>query len=109
VVDTETMLIQGEGTVSLRDETLNLRLQGQPKEPRLIRIAAPITIGGHLRSPSLGVEAGPIAGQGGIAAAIGALVAPIAAILPFVDPGLAEDANCQQLMAGGAQPSPAPG
>lgn len=109
VVDTETMLIQGEGTASLRDETLNLRLQGQPKEPRLIRIAAPITIGGHLRSPQLGVEAGPLAGQGGVAAAIGALVAPLAAILPFVDPGLAEDANCQQLMAGGAQPSPQPG
>ena len=38
--------------------------------------------------------------QGGIAAALGALVAPLAAILPFVDAGLAEDANCSALLAG---------
>lgn len=99
VFDTETMLIEGNGSVNLRDETVDLRLQGEPKEARLIRIAAPITLRGRLRSPEVGVEAGQAAGQG-IAAALASLIAPIAALLPFVDAGLAEDANCQALLAG---------
>lgn len=103
VVDTETMLIRGDGTVSLRNETLDLRIQGEPKEARLIRVAAPITLQGRLRSPEIGIEAGSVAGQGGLAAVLASLVAPIAAVLPFVDPGLAEDANCAALLAGRAE------
>lgn len=99
VVDTETMLISGRGTVSLRDETMNLRIEGEAKEPRLVSISAPITIGGRLRSPSIGVEADDALGQGGLAAALGSLVAPLAAVLPFIDADLAEDANCAGLMA----------
>lgn len=100
VIDTETVLIRGEGTISLRNETLDLRLQGEPKEARLIRVAAPITLQGRLRSPEVGIDAEAVAGQGGIAALLGSLVAPIAAVLPFIDPGLAEDANCAALLAG---------
>jgi len=100
VFDTENVLIRGEGNVSLRDETLNLRIQGEPKEARLISINAPISIEGRWRSPQIGVDAGDAPGQGGVAAALATLVAPIAALLPFVDLGLAEDANCAALLAG---------
>ena len=104
VIDTETMLIRGQGSVSLRDETLGLQIQGEPKSPRLLRIAAPIQINGRLRAPEIGIEAGPLAGQTGIAAVLAAVVAPLAAILPFVDPGLAEDTNCAELLAGRPPP-----
>jgi len=100
VIDTETVLIRGNGHVSLRDETLDLDIQGEPKEVRLVRIAAPISLEGRLRAPEIGVEASDAVGQGGLAAALGTLVAPLAAILPFVDAGLAEDANCAALLAG---------
>ncbi|HYD86965.1 MAG TPA: AsmA family protein [Vitreimonas sp.] len=103
VFDTETMLIRGGGRINLNDETLDLRLQGEPKEARLIRVAAPITIQGRLRSPELGVDLEEAADEGGLAALLGSLIAPIAAVLPFVDPGLAEDANCAALLAGREQ------
>lgn len=104
VFDTEDVLIRGEGSISLRDETFNLRIQGHPKEARLIRVAAPITVQGRWRSPSIGIDAGDAAGQGGIAAALASFVAPVAALLPFVDLGLAEDANCAALLAGRDEP-----
>lgn len=103
VFDTETMLIRGGGTISLENETLDLRLEGEPKEARLIRVAAPITLQGRLRSPELGVDIGEAAEEGGIAALLGTLVAPLAAVLPFVDAGLADDANCAALLAGRAR------
>lgn len=99
VFDTEDVLIRGAGTVSLRDETLNLSIHGEPKELRLISVDAPISIGGRWRAPRIGIEAEDALGQGGIAAVLGSLVAPIAAVLPFVDAGLAEDANCAALVA----------
>lgn len=99
VFDTENILIQGSGTISLRDETLDIELEGEPKEPRLIRVAAPISIEGRLRAPRVGVEIEDAADQG-IAATLAAIAAPLAAILPFIDPGLAEDANCAALLAG---------
>ena len=107
VFDTETMLIHGSGDVNLRNETLNLRLQGQPKEPRLVRIAAPITLRGHWRDPSVGIDAGRAAGQGGLAALLASVLSPIAVVLPFVDAGLAHDANCQELLAQRAPAAPA--
>jgi uncharacterized protein involved in outer membrane biogenesis len=105
VFDTDTMLIHGEGTVSLRDETFDLRIEGDAKDARLISVGAPITVQGRWRSPEIGVAAGEAVGQGGLAAALASFVAPIAAVLPFVDLGLAEDANCSALLAGGESSS----
>jgi hypothetical protein len=54
---------------------------------------------GRLQDPQFGVKGGQVAAQTGIAAALGALITPLAALLPFVDPGLAEDADCGALIA----------
>ncbi|MBV9541463.1 MAG: hypothetical protein JO167_09350 [Alphaproteobacteria bacterium] len=71
---------------------------GKPKEFRIGRIHAPITVTGSLAHPTVGIKAEQAILQGGLAAALGFL-SPIAAILPFVDPGLAKDANCGGLTA----------
>ena len=99
VIDTGVVLANGSGTISLRDETMNLLIDGDTKKPRLLRLWSPITIQGSLRAPKPGVKAGSIIAQGGIAAALGALINPIAALLPFVDPGLAKDADCGALIS----------
>lgn len=97
VIDTDPVLVEGGGTISLKDETLDLRMQGKPKHFQLMRLRAPITVKGGFAHPALGVEAGQAIAQGGIAAALGVLN-PLAAILAFVDPGLADDANCGPLL-----------
>jgi uncharacterized protein involved in outer membrane biogenesis len=99
VIDTGVVLAQGSGTIDLGAETMNLKIDGQTKEARLIRLWSPITVRGPLTAPKVGVDAGSIVAQGGLAAALGSLLSPLAALLPFVDPGLAEDANCGALIA----------
>jgi uncharacterized protein involved in outer membrane biogenesis len=101
-IDTESVLIQGKGNVNLNTEAVNMQVTGAPKEFRIGRIRAPITIGGTLSKPSLGIAAGPAAAQAGIGAALG-LLNPIAAVLAFVDPGLAKDANCGAMTQSAAQ------
>ena len=98
VVDTEVVLAKGSGSISLDNESMNLLIDGETKKPRILRLWAPITVQGQIRSPKLGVKPTPLIAQGGIAAALGALINPIAALLPFVDPGLAEDADCGALI-----------
>ena len=104
LIDTETMRIGGSGEISLRDETLDLSLRGQPKEPRLIRIGAPIDISGRWRAPEVGVAVEDALDQGGVAALFASILAPAAAVIPFLDPGLAEDADCSALLSGRPQP-----
>ncbi len=94
--DNDLVLVQGQGTVNLKDETLDMSITGHPKAFRIGRIRAPITITGIDRSSVCGREGGRGGGWGGIAAALGFLNA-FAAILAFVDPGLAKDANCAAL------------
>ncbi|RYF93220.1 MAG: AsmA family protein [Caulobacteraceae bacterium] len=100
LVDTGVVLVEGSGTINLETERMNLRFEGDSKKPRLLRLFLPITVSGPLTKPGVGVEAAPVVAQGGIAVALAA-ISPFAAILPFVDPGLANDANCQGLVREG--------
>ncbi len=101
VVDTDVVLVKGEGTVNLRTERLDLRFEGESKKPRLLRLFVPITVNGPFTRPGVDLETGNALAQGGIGVALAALVNPLVAILPFVEPGLAKDANCAALIAEG--------
>jgi len=102
VFDTDPVLVTGKGTIALDGESMNLELQGHPKKFRLLRVRAPITITGSIDDPQIGVAAGKAIPQGGLALALG-LLSPLAAIIPFVDPGLAKNANCAAVLGTGKQ------
>ena len=99
LIDTDPVRVDGSGSINLKDETLDLRLQGKPKHFQLVRLRAPITVKGSLAHPAIGVDAGAAVAQGGIGVAL-AFINPLAAVLAFIDPGLAKDANCGPLLAG---------
>jgi uncharacterized protein involved in outer membrane biogenesis len=99
LVDTTHVLITGGGDVNLRNEALNLSLRGQPKEVRLVRLRSPIKISGTLAHPDIGLDPAKALGQAGAAAVLGTLLTPVAAVLAFVDGGLAKDANCAALVS----------
>lgn len=108
VLDTGPVIATGGGYINLKDERMDLRLRGHPKEVRLVRLRIPLQLSGPLRQPHLGVETGSAIGQGALAAVVATVLSPLAAILPFVDSGLAKDANCQALIAQAGTGHPAP-
>jgi uncharacterized protein involved in outer membrane biogenesis len=98
IIDTTHILVTGQGDIKLKTEALDLSLRGQPKEARMLRLRTPITLRGSLLEPKIGVQPGKLAAQTGAAVALGALLTPVAAVLAFVDGGLAKDANCAALI-----------
>ena len=101
VIDTGVVVARGKGSVNLRTERMSFEIDGESKKPRLLRVWAPITVNGPIRSPKLGVKTSEVVAQGGLAAVLGAAISPLAAILPFLEPGGAKGANCAALEAGG--------
>jgi hypothetical protein len=107
VFDTGPTLVTGSGTINMDTERLDFQLKGHPKKFQLVRLVAPVTVKGTLLSPKVGVETGQAIGQGGLGLALATVLSPLAAVLPFIDAGLAKDANCQALLADGvAQGAP---
>jgi AsmA family protein len=98
LIDTTNVLVTGQGRIDLKDETLDLSLRGQPKKVRILRLRTPIMLRGTLLQPKIGVQAGKVAAQTGGAVALATLLTPVAALLAFVDGGLAKDANCAALV-----------
>ncbi|KQY35374.1 membrane assembly protein AsmA [Caulobacter sp. Root487D2Y] len=99
VADTGVVLARGKGTIDLRTERMDLRINGDSKKPRLVRLFIPITVKGPFMAPKVGLETGGAVAQGGVAAALGLFVTPLAAVLPFVTGGEAKDADCAGLVA----------
>ena len=58
VMDTEAVRIDGEGTIHMDTETLDLVLRGEPKSLRVLRLKAPLLIRGTLAHPELSIEKG---------------------------------------------------
>ena len=98
VFDTGVVLAKGSGTIDLETERMDLRLDGDSKKARLVRLFAPITLKGPLSQPKVGVELGRVAAQGGLAALLSGLLGPLGALLPFVEPGLEKNTDCIALM-----------
>lgn len=98
IVDTRDSLIEVTGTVNLQSEALNLAIEAHAKDPTLFSAQGSVSLGGTIISPQVGVSAGPAVGQAIGAAALAALINPLAAIVPFIDPGTAEDAACGPLL-----------
>lgn len=98
VLDTADAVVTGQGDINLRDEKMKLRLDSHPKDASLLSARAPIHVGGTLGSPDVGVDPATEAARGGLAVALGALLTPLAALIPFLEPGLGEDQDCGRLI-----------
>lgn len=99
VIDTEDATIYVDGDINLAKETIGLTIQPQSKGIRIISLRSPLYVKGTFKNPDVGVDKGVVALKAGAAAALGALAAPLAALLPLVNPGPEEGSPCGQLVA----------
>lgn len=98
VLDTADAVVTGQGEINLRNEAMDLTLESHPKDPSPFSARAPIHVGGSLGEPDVGIDAPTEAARGGLAVVLGALLTPLAALVPFLEPGLGEDQDCGRLI-----------
>jgi uncharacterized protein involved in outer membrane biogenesis len=99
VMDTTNVLVTGHGGVDLRNERLDLALQGNSKKFRLLHLHSPVKLEGTLEHPKVGIDPEKTLLQAGEGTVLGVLLSPIAAVLAFIDVGLAKNADCSALLA----------
>jgi uncharacterized protein involved in outer membrane biogenesis len=87
--------IWGDGEINLREGTVGLELEAEPREARVGVLRSPIRIEGDLGSPSVGPAPGPLAARGATAAILGVVAAPVAALLGTLTTGPGEETVCK--------------
>lgn len=87
VLDNPDSTLRAAGHVDLRNETLAVKVQASPKDFSPLSLRSPVTVSGTLASPSVGIDGKRLAGKALGAAALAAVVGPLAALIPFVDTG----------------------
>lgn len=107
--DTENALVQIEGNVNFKDETLDLDIKPQSKGVRVFSLRSPLYVRGTFGNPDAGVQVLPLAARGAGAVALGVLLTPVAGLLALVAPSAGEEENqCGTLLKQAQQPPKAP-
>ena len=106
LIDTDEANVTAKGKVNLRTEAIDVRIDTDSKHFSIGSLPGPINIGGKLRDPSIAPSA-ETAARAGIAVGLGALLTPLAALLPTIQLGLGEDNNCSAVIRS-AQRAPNP-
>lgn len=87
VLDNRDSTLRIGGSVDLGKETLALALRSRPKDFSPLSLRAPVTLTGSFAAPQLGIDSRKLAGRVLGALVLGAVVGPVAALLPLADTG----------------------
>lgn len=96
VFDTDESNISGHGTVDLGKEELDITLEPRPKKAGILSLRGPVHISGTFRDVHFGVS-GQTLGRGLGAVGLG-LVNPLLALIPLVETGPGQNADCQSVL-----------
>lgn len=98
VVDTAQTRVDGGGVFNLNDEKFAFTLTPQPKRPGILSMRTPVYLHGTFSEPHASFDKSQMALRAGGALAL-ALINPIAALLPLIEPGAGTDTDCERVLA----------
>jgi len=97
VFDTAVVNVEGGGSISLKNESMDLKFSPKPKDKSVASLNSPLYLRGSFSQPKVGADVKRIAAKGAGAVAMGVL-SPILAVLPLINEGKGKDSNCAQLI-----------
>ncbi|WGS48222.1 AsmA family protein [Paraburkholderia sp. D15] len=106
-LDTDDAVIDIDGNVNLRDESMDLGVHPHTKGFRVFSLRSPLYVKGTFKDPHVGVNAAALALRGGAAVGLG-LINPFAALIPLLAPSNNKPLPCAQLLAQVRQAPTAP-
>ncbi|RKE35867.1 hypothetical protein B0G76_1996 [Paraburkholderia sp. BL23I1N1] len=106
-LDTDDAVINIDGNVNLRDESMDLGVHPHTKGFRVFSLRSPLYVKGTFKDPHVGVNATALALRGGAVIGLG-LINPFAALIPLLAPSNNKPLPCGQLLAQVRQAPSAP-
>ncbi|REE18806.1 hypothetical protein B0G71_1869 [Paraburkholderia sp. BL27I4N3] len=97
-LDTDDAVIDIDGNVNLRDESMDLGVHPHTKGFRVFSLRSPLYVKGTFKDPHVGVNAAALALRGGAAVGLG-LINPFAALIPLLAPSNNKPLPCTQMLA----------
>ncbi|HLX01926.1 MAG TPA: AsmA family protein, partial [Trinickia sp.] len=97
-LDTEDAIINIDGHVDLRDESMDLGIHPHTKGFRVFTLRSPLYVKGTFKDPHVGVDAGALALRAGAMVGLG-LINPFAALLPLIAPSNNKPLPCNDLLS----------
>lgn len=98
VFDTENAVINVSGTTNFANERLDLSINPESKGLRVLTLRSPLYVRGTFKNPDAGVKPGPLIARGAAAVALGAIVAPAAALLALISPSDNDSNQCGAIL-----------
>jgi uncharacterized protein involved in outer membrane biogenesis len=98
VIDTEEAILLITGEIDLAKEQLNLTIEPESKNMRLVSLRAPLYVTGSFKDPEINVDKGVIAAKAGAAVALGILAPVVSAILPLINMGEMDNSGCNKML-----------
>ena len=100
LIDTQKNVMLGTGGFNFKDESVDIRFRADAKKISILSGQSPVGIGGYFAAPAIRIISPELIARGAVAAGVGIAVAPLGAILAFVDPGDAKSAACGPVLSG---------
>lgn len=98
VLDTTDSNVHGDVTIDLLNEAIKADLQADTKNPSPLALQSPIVISGALKKPDISIDLAETGARATAAVILGAVLTPLAAIIPYIETGLGKDSNCLSLI-----------
>jgi uncharacterized protein involved in outer membrane biogenesis len=98
VFDTEVVNVGGQGSINLKNESLDLTFRPEPKDKSLASLRSPLHVRGTFSAPKVAPEWDKMVVRGAGALVMGVLN-PLLAVLPLIDEGPGKDSQCGKLIA----------
>ena len=100
ILETEDAIITVDGSISLKQEKLDLDIRPQNKTLRVLTLRSPLQAKGTFKNPEVGVQPVPVAARAGAAVVLGVVATPLAALLPLLNVGTEDNNDCSALRSG---------
>jgi hypothetical protein len=100
LIDTKKNVMLGRGGFSFRSEAIDLAVRADGKTFSLFSGQSPVGVAGYFAAPKIDPISDELVGRAGAGLGLGVFASPVAAVIPFIDPGDAKAAQCGPVLAG---------
>ena len=98
LIDTDINVITVEGNANFANEKLDFKVTPLPKKKSIVVLRTPFYMTGTFAAPNVKPDFSTLAARAGGAVALG-LVNPLLALIPLIETGPGDDADCGKLLA----------